>query len=358
MKPNKLKELLKIDYPIIQAPMAGSDNPRLVAACSNAGILGSLGAQYLTPSEIEKAITDIRSQTARPFGINLFALKKLDAPPVEMIRKAIEQLRPYYDKFEIEAPTIDDVINQIDADAQLKTILEAKVPVFSFTLGMLDAKWIKAFKNIGTILIGTATTVSEAVALEEAGIDIVCAQGVEAGGHRGTFMTDWKRAMIGSMSLIPQVVDAVSIPVIAAGGIMDGRGIAAAFALGASGVQMGTAFLTVEESPVHSKYKSAIKEHDGEDTTITKVFSGGAARGINNKFVQENRAAELLPFPFHNALTKPFRKIANKCGDLEYTNLWCGQSGKLSRTLSVDSLVQTLLKESKDAYKMIEQLNE
>lgn len=358
MKSNKLKELLKIEYPIIQAPMAGSDNPILVGACSNAGILGSLGAQYLTPAEIEKSVTDIRKQTARPFSMNLFALKKLEAPPVESIRKAIDHLRPYYDKFEIEGPTIDQVINQIDSEAQLKTILEAKVPVFSFTLGMLDAKWIKAFKNTGTIIIGTATTVSEAVALEAAGIDIVCAQGAEAGGHRGTFMAEHERAMIGSMSLIPQVVDTVSIPVIAAGGIMDGRGIAAAFALGASAVQMGTAFLTVDESPVHSKYKSAIKERDGEDTTITRVFSGGAARGIDNKFMQENRAAELLPFPFQNALTKPFRKIANKCGDLDYTNLWCGQSGKLSRTLSVDSLVRALLKESKDAYKMIEQLNE
>lgn len=157
--------------------------------------------------------------------------------------------------------------------------------------------------------------------------------------------------------MIPHVVDAVKIPVVAAGGIMDGRGIAAAFALGAQGVQLGTAFLTVAESPVHAAYKKAIKEHDADDTTITKVFSGGAARGIDNEFISENRNKPLLPFPYHNSLTRPFRKIANETGQIDYTNLWSGQGGRLAREIALAELVKHLVDETEDVLKKLNALN-
>ncbi len=346
MSTNKLIDLLRIDYPIIQAPMAGSDSPELVAASCNAGILGSLGAQYLNPVDIDKAIKKIRTLTDKPFAMNLFALGKLNAPPAQLIEKAIAQLKPYYDKFDVPPPTIDEVINQINPDEQLKVILDAKVPVFSFTLGMLDAHWVEAFKKNGTILIGTATNVEEAIVLEKAGVHVICAQGAEAGGHRGTFLGDYRKSMIELTLLIPQVVQAVSAPVIVAGGIMNGSGIASALALGASGVQMGTAFLTVEESAIHSNYKNAVCNNDPDSTTITLAFSGGAARGIDNLYIRENPNAELLPFPFHNSLTKPFRKIANQRGEIEYTNLWCGQLGKLARKMKIKELVAELVAET------------
>ncbi len=345
----KLNDLLNVAYPIIQAPMAGSDSPELVAASCNAGILGSLGAQYLTPADIDKAIKKIRTLTDKPFAMNLFALEKLQAPSAQSIEKAIAKLKPYYDKFDVPPPTIDEVINQINPDEQLQVILDAKVPVFSFTLGMLDAHWVEVFKKNGTILIGTATNIKEAIALEKAGVHAICAQGAEAGGHRGTFIDDYRKSMIELKTLIPQVVDVVSVPVIAAGGIMNGSGIASALALGASGVQMGTAFLTVEESAIHSNYKNAVCNNDPDSTTITRAFSGGAARGIDNLYMRENLNAELLPFPFQNALTKPFRKIANQRGEIEYTNLWCGQSGKLARKLKVKDLVTELVAEANSA---------
>jgi nitronate monooxygenase len=345
----KLTKLLGIEHPIVQAPMAGSDNPTLVAAASNAGILGSLGAQYKTPAEISSAIKEIRSLTDKPFAVNLFALNSVTVPSVERIEAARQQLHSYYTKFGIAPPSIESVSKQIDAEEQLQTVLDARVPVFSFTLGIPAAKWIDAFKHMGTILIGTATNLKECAALQTAGVHAICAQGSEAGGHRGTFIGNYQNSMIGLFSLIPQIVDTVTLPVIAAGGIMDGRGIAAALVLGAAGAQMGTAFLTVKECPVHENYKSAIREHNADQTTITSVFSGGAARGLMNRFIEENANKEPLPFPFHNSLTKPFRKVANDTGAIDYTNLWSGQSGKLARELSTQELVDALVKETKQA---------
>jgi nitronate monooxygenase len=241
------------------------------------------------------------------------------------------------------------VQNQINAEEQLNVLLEESVPVFSFTLGTPVKKWMEAFKSKGTVVIGTATNLLEARALQEVDVDAICAQGTEAGGHRGTFIGDYNHSMIGLMSLLPQICDAVSIPVIAAGGIMDGRGIAAALALGAQAVQMGTAFLATTECPVHTRYKEALTSHEAHDTAITSVFSGGAARGITNRFMREQSDSTLLPFPFHNAVTRPLRKVANEKGETDYTNLWSGQSGKLARTISTHELIETLVNETNEA---------
>jgi nitronate monooxygenase len=348
-----MQELLKISYPIIQAPMAGTDTPEFVAAACNAGVLGSLGAQYRTPEEITRAIADIRRLTDKPFAVNLFALDKITAPSDDQIIEARECLQQYYARFDIAAPSIDSVKTRIDPEAQLKAILDAKVPVFSFTLGIPNEESIRALKGKSIFLIGTATNVKEARALEIAGVDAITAQSSEAGGHRGTFIGTFEKSMIGAMALIPQVVDAVNLPVIASGGIMDGRGIAAALALGAQAVQLGTAFLTVSESPAHAAYKKAIREHDADDTTITKVFSGGAARTIENAFVAPNSDKPLLPFPYQNSLTRPFRKLANKTGQIEYTNLWSGQGGRLAREMSTKSLVEKLMAETETALKRL-----
>jgi nitronate monooxygenase len=351
-----MQELLNIQYPIIQAPMAGTDSPEFVAAACNAGVLGSLGAQYKTPDEIKKAIAQIRRYTDKPFAVNLFALGKNMVPSDEQIAEARDRLQKYYDHFGITAPSIESVKATIDPEAQLETILAARVPVFSFTLGIPETRWIYAFKSVSTVLIGAATNVKEARALEAAGIDAVTAQGSEAGGHRGTFMGAFENSMIGGLALIPQMVDAVKIPVIAAGGIMDGRGIAAALALGASGVQMGTAFLTVAESPAHAAYKKAIIEHDADDTTITKVFSGGAARGIENAYIAENADGAALPFPYQNALTRSFRKLANQSGQIDYTNLWSGQGGRLAKEVGMRELVRQLVSETEDVLQKLTKL--
>jgi nitronate monooxygenase len=226
--------------------------------------------------------------------------------------------------------------------------VDSKVPVFSFTMGIPKPNWIAAFKKNSTLLIGTATNVKEAQALEAANVDAVCTQSSEAGGHRGTFIGPYEHSMIGGLALIPQVVDAVKVPVIAAGGIMDGRGIAAALALGAQAVQLGTAFLTVNESPAHAVYKKQIRERDAGDTTITKVFSGGAARGFENDYIAANTDKPLLPFPFHNALTRSFRNVANAAGQIEYTNLWSGQNGRLARQIAIQELVTALMTETED----------
>jgi nitronate monooxygenase len=346
-------ELLRVRYPIIQAPMAGTDSPQLVAAACNAGVLGSLGAQYRTPEEIKKAIAEIRSLTDKPFAVNLFALPDQAVPGDGQIEEACGALDRYYKQFGIARPSAQTVKNVIDPEEQLQVILDARVPVFSFVLGILKDKWIQSFKSESVLLVGAATNVKEARALEAAGVDVIAAQGSEAGGHRGTFIGSYEKSMIGGLALIPQVVDAVKIPVVAAGGIMDGRGSAAAFALGAHGVQLGTAFLTVAESPAHAAYKRAIQNHDADDTTITKVFSGGAARGIDNEFIAENSDKPLLPFPYHNSLTRPFRKIANETGQIEYTNLWSGQGGRLARQIALDELVKNFITETEDVLKKL-----
>lgn len=333
--------------------MAGSDNPQFVAAACNAGVLGSLGAQYRTPDEIEKAIIEIRSLTDKPFAVNLFAPVRRTPPSDHEIEEARNTLKKYYERFETKIPTNEEVRTLIDQEEQYQRVLELNVPVLSFTLGLLSEKWISAFQASSTVVIGTATNVQEALALEASGVEMICAQGGEAGGHRGTFIGAAKNSMADTFALLPQIIEAIKLPVIAAGGIMNGRGIAAALNLGASAVQMGTAFLLASECPIHQKNKQAILKSNSEETVITSVFSGGPARGITNKFIQENQETPLLPFPFHNQLTKPFRAIANKQGEIEYTNLWSGQNGRAGREAPIEMLVHEWMKDVDTLHKSI-----
>lgn len=343
-----LMERLKLAHPIIQAPMAGgNDTPELAAAVCNAGGIGFLGAAYLTPQQIRDAALAVRARTNRPFGINLFAPLP-PAPPTETGR-AVAAVAPYYAELGL-APPSPPAPSGHGFDDQLAAVLDSGAAVFSMAFAIPAAPYLSAVKERGLFLMGTATTVAEARLLEQAGVDAIVAQGGEAGGHRGSFAGSFEAGLIGTMALVPQVVDAVSVPVVASGGIMDGRGIAAALALGAQAVQMGTAFLTCAESGVIDAYKQAILGAQAHETAITRAFSGRPARGIVNRFMTEVEAAgDILPFPLQNALTRPLRTAAAKQGRAEFLSLWAGQGLGLARRGTAGELMARLVRETDEA---------
>jgi nitronate monooxygenase len=355
-----LMERFRLDHPILQAPLAGGgDTPELVAAVCNAGGLGFIGAAYLTPAQITEAGRAVRALTARAFGINLFA-----PPPTTGSDKnpelVLQRLAPFFTELGLPAPSLA-LSAGFSFPEQLAAALQTDAAVFSFTFGILPSDAIEAIKKRGMFLIGTATTVDEAVALEKAGVDAVVTQGSEAGGHRGTFAGDFGAGMVGTISLVPQVLDAVGVPVIASGGIMDGRGIAAALALGASAVQLGTAFLTCDESGVPDAYREAILHAHEDQTRITRAFSGRPARGIVNRFLAEfesDEAAEtILPFPLQNALTRPLRTAAAKQGRAEFLSLWAGQGVRMARRQSAAELIARLVRETESAIDALQSAN-
>jgi nitronate monooxygenase len=344
-----LRSLLGIAHPIIQAPMAGgTTTPELVAAVSNAGALGSLGAAYLTPAQILETIAEVRRRTDRPFNVNLFvggieSAEGRDPAPL------LEVLARYHAELGLPAPVPPAPAGD-PFEAQLEAVLQARPPVFSFTFGIPPAPALAALKAAKIPVVGTATTVEEARLLEAAGVDAVVAQGAEAGGHRGTFAGPFAAGLVGTMALVPQVVDAVAVPVIAAGGIMDGRGIVAARALGAAGVQMGTAFLTCREAGVPDAYKAAVRAARDDQTEVTRAFSGRPARGVVNEFLRALRGREdaILPFPLQNTATRPLRSAAAKRGDTRYLSLWAGQAAGLARDLPAGDLVRMLVREAEE----------
>lgn len=333
--------------PVIQAPMAGGgDTPALAAAVSEAGGLGSIGAAYLTPAQIEETAAAVRSRTRAPWGINLFApTPRAEGPPD--VGAAVLRIAPYYAELGL-APPVAPEPGPDGFEAQMEACARSGAAVFSFTFGVVAEGAIGAAKSAGMVVMGTATTVEEAVMLERAGVDAVVAQGSEAGGHRGTFAASFERGMIGTMALVPQVVDAVRVPVVASGGIMDGRGIAAALALGAQAVQMGTAFLTTEEAGVPEAYKREVLGAREDGTRITRAFSGRPARGVVNRFMEEvedGGESAILPFPLQNALTRPMRTAAAKAGRAEFLSLWAGQGVRMARREGAGDLVARLARE-------------
>lgn len=337
-------KLLGIKYPIIQAPMAGGiTTSQLVAAVSNAGGLGMIGAGYMKPEEIKKRIREVENLTSKPFGINLFVPEENQIIDDEL-SAANEVLQHYRRELNIESPQFTQK-KEDHYEKQLSTILEEGVPICSFTFGIPSVKTIKELKARNIIVIGTATTVQEAVEIENKGLDAVVAQGSEAGGHRGTFMSDPKDSMIGLMSLVPQIQDHVSIPIIAAGGIMDDRGVMASFCLGAQAVQMGTAFLTCIESGAHPLHKEAIFNSKENDTVLTRAFSGKYARGISNRFTREmeDHQHQLLDYPLQNTLTKDIRRAAAEQNNPEFMSLWSGQSPRLSKKQTVQELIENIM---------------
>ncbi|MGS1008047.1 NAD(P)H-dependent flavin oxidoreductase [Achromobacter anxifer] len=343
----RLTDLLKLHHPIVQAPMAGgATTVELVSEASKAGVLGSLGAAYMSPEQIEAAARDIRARTPLPFAINLFASVP-EEPMRGDARRMLALMARYHQQLGLPAPAAPGP--QADPlPQQIEAILRVRPAVFSFTFGRMPAAAIARCRELGILTVGTATTVSEALALEADGVDAIVAQGAEAGGHRGTFLGGFEESLIGTMALVPQVVDAVSVPVIASGGIMDGRGIAAALALGADLAQMGTAFLTTEESGINEAYKALLPASRAEQSRVTRAFSGRPARGIENAFMREADAiaADILPYPLQNALTRPMRTAGGKAGDTEVLSLWAGQGAPLARRESTADLVARLARET------------
>jgi nitronate monooxygenase len=307
----------------------GFDTPDLVAAVSNAGALGSAGAAYLTPAAIREQVDAIRARTDRPFSVNLFAggIESRDVDPAAMLAL----MTPLLQRFGLPPPVAPGPW-PYDFDEQLAAIAAADVRIISFTFGLPDDAAIARLRADGRVVIGTATTVAEAVRCEAAGCGAVIAQGVEAGGHRGTFIGAFESAMTGLMALVPQIVDAVRIPVLAAGGIMDRRGVAAARALGASGVMCGTAFLDTVEAGTSAAHRRALAASREGDTVITRAFSGRPARGVANAFERavDARPNDILPYPKQNALTRPLRTAAAAANDSEYLSLWAGQATPLA----------------------------
>ena len=343
-----LMQQLKIDAPIIQGPMTGSDTPAMAAAVSQAGGLGMLGCGMRSPTAMEEAANAVRQATDRPFGMNLF-VQKTPSPDPAVVQRAMERLAPLYAEFGL-TPSVPAQWCE-DFNAQLDVLIAQKPAVASFTFGILDKQQVARLHAAGSYVIGTATTVAEAVAWQAVGADAVVASGMEAGGHRGTFLGDFQASMIGTLPLVAECAATLSIPVIAAGGIMHGRGIAAALALGAQAVQMGTAFLVCPESGIGAAYRQALSTAKAADTRCTRVFSGRYARGIVNPMMETLSAFELeVPeYPVQNALTGALRKAAAGAGNSGYLSLWAGQGVALGRALPAGELVGVLMDELRAA---------
>ncbi|MBS0350076.1 MAG: nitronate monooxygenase [Proteobacteria bacterium] len=336
-----LTKKLGINLPIIQAPMAGgATTPQLVSAVSNSGGLGSLGAGYMAPNEIRQAIKKIRELTNKPFAVNLFIPEDHQASSIQ-IQNACDDINQACGELDIEIFPVKRPYTPVFAE-QLHVVLEEKVPVFSYTFGLLNVEWVSQLKKNHTVLIGTATSLTEAYALQENGADIIIAQGSEAGGHRGTFLDKAENSLIGLMSLVPQLIDAIKIPIVAAGGIMDGRGIVAALQLGSCGVQMGTAFLTCHESGTPLIYKKILLIQKQDNTILTRSFSGKLARGIRNQFTDNLNQSNILDYPIQNALTSVMRKAAIIKNNTNFMSLWSGQSAQLCRDMSASELMNEL----------------
>ncbi len=348
MWPNtQLLDLLGIDHPIIQAPMAGSTTPELAAAVSNAGGMGSLGCAFMTPERAGEEIAKTMMATNRSINANFFVHEPPGDDAVKNA-KAKETIQPYFDEMDLgEMPAVTPTNFPFD-EAMMDVMLELRPRVVSFHFGLPSQHIVRSLKEAGIVILSSATTVREATILVDGGVDAVIAQGWEAGGHRGTFASTMDAARVGTMALVPQIVDAVNVPVIAAGGIGDGRGIAAAFALGAAGVQPGTAFLTTEEAATPAVYRKALLEADDEDTRLTRAFSGRPARGLSNRYIEEmaEHDEDLPDFPLLNTVTGPLRKASIEAGSPDFVALWSGQAMSLNRTMPAGELLEKLVEES------------
>ncbi|MGN7785211.1 NAD(P)H-dependent flavin oxidoreductase [Niabella sp. 22666] len=334
---NQLTQILKLVYPIVQAPMLGVSTPEMAAEVSNEGGLGSLPVGGLSPEATLQLIRKTKSLTQKPFAVNLFThdIPAYTDEELEPMRQLILQMaaqRGYtLNGADLTNFTLYNHLDQIDI------LIEEKIEIVSFTFGCLDSNSIQKLKQNGCILIGTATCVDEALYLQQQGIDMISVQGIEAGGHRGSFIKDSQLPQIGLFSLLPQIKDEVDVPCIAAGGINSASGIKAAFDLGADGVQIGTAFIGTRESMAITSYKNKLIEARDTDTVLTRAFSGRWARGLKNEMMREIEQAGIAipPYPLQNSLTAVLRKLAQEHNDHEYTSLWAGQSA--GKSVSLDS---------------------
>lgn len=328
MKHNLLKSQLGLTAPIVQGPFGGGlSSVALTQAVSDLGGLGSFGVHHLSSEGILDTAKAIRAKTNKPFALNLwipFEDSELVASSNNSFAKHLERLLPYFKELGVEPPMAPQRFAP-DFDEQIQAIIEARPAVFSFVYGVPSAGIIEQCRSKGIITLGAATTVEEAKLLETAGIDWIVASGFEAGGHRVSFMDTAERSLTGTFALVPQIVDAVRIPVIAAGGIADARGAKAAMALGASGIQVGTAFLACQESAASDLHKQKLFNANAHNTELTRAFSGRLARGIRNRFVDELRGNEVAPYPLQNWIVGQLKQHALKQGRDDLVSLWAGQ---------------------------------
>lgn len=330
-----LMAMLGIEHPIIQAPMAGVTTPEFVATSAEAGILGSIGAGYLSAEETRNFIREVKSLTMKPFAVNLFVPETVN-PSQEQLRGAYEALQPIGK--ELGIPQWNTPFSKTEFEGQVQVLIEEGVKVCSFTFGLPDEKTVQLLKGNDVFLIGTATSIEEAELAEQVGMDAVVVQGSEAGGHRGSFVGELK--LISLNELLLKVVSSVRLPVIAAGGIASKEKMVDVLARGAQAVQIGTVLLAADESGAHPLYKQAVLDADKRCTVLTKAFSGKMARGISNRFISEMNEAIIAPYPFQNDLTKEIRKEAAKQGDTEFMSLWAGESVHLSTSGKLKNIIE------------------
>lgn len=347
---NRIRELFGIELPIVQAPMAGSQGSELAIAVSEAGGLGSLPCAILSSEQIRNELGVIRQRTNRPVNVNFFAHQS-PLPDALAESRWRTRLADYYAEFGIDpdAAPAGGGRNPFD-EAGCAIVEEFRPEVVSFHFGLPNADLLDRVRDSGAKIIGSATTVAEARWLEAHGCDAVIAQGAEAGGHRGIFLSKDIASQPGTMALVPQVVDAVSIPVIAAGGIADHRGVAAAFMLGASAVQIGTAYLQTPEALTSPVHRAALAQARDDATVMTNVFTGRPARSLVNRVVREVGpiSADTPAFPMATAAIAPLRKHAEDNGSSEFSPLWAGQAAALGTTVPAGEWTKALAKKTQE----------
>ncbi|OOQ61495.1 NAD(P)H-dependent flavin oxidoreductase [Mucilaginibacter pedocola] len=341
-----LKTLLNIDYPIVQAPMLGVTTPAMVAAAVNTGALGSLPVGGLSPDRTRELIRATKALTNKSFSVNLFAHQ----PAPEVNKQQIDKMQAFLAELCKEfgipfQPQDPDSFRFYYYEDLVEVLLEENIRMVSFTFGNLKPEVIGTLKAKGTILIGTATSVAEAVALTNSGIDIITVQGIEAGGHRGSFLPDQPLPQVGLFSLLPQIADAVSLQLLAAGGIYNAATVKAAFALGASGIQVGSLFITADESAASEAYKNAVLSATDASTALTRAFSGRWARGIQNEFMARMEASGLsIPYyTIQNQLMSGIRAYAQQHSIKDFIALWAGQAAGKSKRACTYQIITELI---------------
>jgi nitronate monooxygenase len=346
---HRLITKLGVNYPVIQGPLGGLSSQKLTAAVSNFGGLGSFGAHTLAPEAIKEVIGEIHSLTSKPFAMNLWVSMEDEGARTSdenAFNRSLAPLAAHLSALGAPRATFKPY-SPIRFEDQARVLLDANVPVFSFIFGIPPREILEECQTKHIVTIGTATTPEEAAALQEASVDAIVASGFEAGGHRGSFFRSAEDSLTGTFSLVPQIVDIVDVPVIAAGGIGDARGVIAALALGAEAVQMGTVFLACEESGASRLHRQALREKKAGHTALTKGFTGRLARGIHNRLMEElnQPGTAILPYPLQRGLVRNVAIPAEAAGRSDLLPLWAGQSANLSTGTNVSAFLTSLVKE-------------